>query len=104
MSKRNNKKLLEIMFYRSDLDRFFKKELGFAMITQDYYRNTLLMIRDKKKYPDCLDMDCYFDEPIVKITFHGLDFIGPGNPKKTNYTDEEFFEDVKEFCILINQA
>jgi hypothetical protein len=116
-NKPNNIKLLKISFWRADVDRFFIKELGIDNIMDsNHYRNALLRIRDKRNYPNSLDMKCEFDSGFVDITFCGLDFVDTesgyfrtatdlsGKQKKKNYTDEEFFEDVKEFSNLINQC
>ena len=44
-----------------------------------------------------------FELKEIEITFYGWDFIETenGDQRETNYTDEEFFEDVKEFSNLI---
>ena len=88
----------------NNLHSFFQRELGFSFIEEAYIKNALLRIRDKKNYPDSLDITCEFPESgIITITFYGWDFIETenGDQRETNYTDEEFFEDVKEFSNLI---
>ena len=105
-------KSLKISFSRAKLQDLFRKELGFADIGVRDFKNALLRIRDIKNYPDSLDIYCReqpfsYSKDIIDITFEGWDFIkyeGDANMRETNYTDEEFFEDVKKFCDLINQA